>query len=280
MIAAGALASLALLRVHVLVVGLPGYPVLRLRAEAAVRARSWVVTTAPADADLLLVCGTQDPEVAAAVDALWWRVPAPRARRTIGSAEELEDALDSAARVLGDRELQRRAAEHRGPAPVATPEGAFGPLGVAWPPGLVVECATGPGGRIAAVGVRRIGPAAEEDAPPGLLAAADAARLLRLTRWEAPAHRLDRVVDLLLAGAPPERVRSPLRRVAALVGRSASYRWSAGADVPAVDLRQRVLALLTAAIDGTDAPTTRRRLIGARVGDVPAIVAVTEAVGG
>ncbi|MGT2426419.1 hypothetical protein [Amnibacterium kyonggiense] len=204
MTASGALASLALLRVHVLVVGLPGRAVLRLRAEAAVRARSWVVVTAPADADVLLVCGAPEAEIGAAVDALWWDVPAPRARRTIGSADELEDALDSAARVLADRELQRRAGGRGGAAPTAPPDGRFGPIGPAWPPGLVVECAAGPGGRIAAVGVRRLGSATEDAAPPGVLAVADAARLLRLARWEAPARRLDRVVDLLLAGATPE----------------------------------------------------------------------------
>ena len=66
----GVIASLALLRVHVLVVELPGRPALRLRAEAAVRARGWVVTRDPADTDVLLVCGTPRPAIADAVNAL------------------------------------------------------------------------------------------------------------------------------------------------------------------------------------------------------------------
>ena len=53
----GLTAALALLRAHVLVVAAPGRALLRMRAEAAVRARGWPLVAEPEDADLLLVCG-------------------------------------------------------------------------------------------------------------------------------------------------------------------------------------------------------------------------------
>ena len=300
-------ASLALLRVHVLVVELPGRPVLRLRAQAAVRARGWVPVDEPADADLVLVCGTPVPEVVAAVDALWWQVPAPRVRRTVRSAEALPEALDSAARVLADAALQRRAAA----APGTPPEGLrgsaetrrraapevpnaasrlksadprtfsvrFGPVGPDWPAGLLLDCTADAGGRVVAVGVRRLGSSSDRATAPELallLAVADAARLLRLAGWSAPALRLDRVVDLALAGTPRDRVRRRLRAVAGLVRRSATFRWTSGDAA-----RARILTLLDSALGGTvPPPPAERVLVGARLADVPLLVATTEPLDG
>jgi hypothetical protein len=298
----GVTASLALLRVHVLVVELPGRPMLRLRAEAAVRARGWVPVAEPADADLVLVCGTPVPSVVEAVDALWWRVPAPRVRRTVRSAEALQEALDSATRVLADTALQRSAADPDAPPPrgsadpdrhavsggsrtarrlgTADPRTArFGPVGPDWPAGLQLDCSAGADGRIVAVGVRLHAVSGDDEDVPErvlLLAVADAARLLRRTGWAAPALRLDRVVDLVLGGAPPDRVRRRLRSVAGAVRRSATFRWTAGDPV-----RDRVLALLASAVDGTAPPAPpERRLVGAQLADVPVLVALTEPVDG
>jgi hypothetical protein len=273
----GVIAPLALLRVHVLVVELPGRPALRLRAEAAVRARGWNVAREPADADVLLVCGTPRSEIAEAVDALWWHVPAPRARRTVRTAAALPAVLDSAARVLADVALQRRAAADPGRAPADPPPGRFGPLQPDWPAGLVLDCAPGADGRIAAVGSRRLADEPEDDPVPAALSAvADAARLLRLAGWDVPALRLDRVVDLALAGAPPDRLRRRLRSVAGLVGRSGVLRWTLSRDLPSVDARARVLALLAAAMSGESPPGTARVLMGARPASVPLLVAATE----
>lgn len=299
----GLIASLALLRVHVLVVEVPGHPLLRLRAEAAVRARGWLVGGTPEDADLLLVCGAPrldgvdpdgadpdgaDPDSAAAVEALWARVPGPRARRTVRSAEDLPAALDSAARVLADAALQRGAAAAGGPAPSTGPAGRFGPFLPDWPAGLLVDCAVDRAGRVVAVGTRRFPNAvaagegdAEGDAELRgfVLPAAAAARLVRLAGWPAPALRLERLVDRALAGAALHRLRRPLRAVSGTVRRSATLRWVLTRESPAVDVQGRVLDLLAAAVAGAAAPPPApRRLLGQHVDAVPLLVAATEAV--
>ena len=274
----GVIASLALLRVHVLVVELPGRPVLRLRAEAAVRRRGWVVTREPADTDVLLVCGTPRAAIADAVHALWWDVPAPRARRTVRTVAEVDGVLDSAARVLADRALQQRAAADVGTVPATPPPGRFGPLHPDWPAGLVLDCQTEADGRITAAGVRRLAAEREDDpVHAAVLAVADAARLLRMAGWASPALRLDRVVDLALDGVPAERLRPRLRSVAGLVRRSATLRSVLADALPSVDVRTRVLALLSAAIDGdAPPPAPPRVLIGMSLDAVPLLVAATE----
>jgi hypothetical protein len=83
-------------------------------------------------------------------------------------------------------------------------------------------------------------------------------------------------VDLALSGTPRDRVRRRLRSVAGLVRRSATFRWTAGDAV-----RDRVLTLLGSALDGTvPPPPAGRVLIGARLADVPVLVARTEPVDG
>ncbi|MBW4041961.1 MAG: hypothetical protein HIU86_07505 [Acidobacteria bacterium] len=274
----GVMSSLALLRVHVLVVELPGRPVLRLRAEAAVRDRGWIVTREPADTDVLLVCGTPRAAIADAVHALWSDVPSPRARRTVRAVADLGEVLDSAARVLEDRVLQRRAAAEAAPAPAGPPPGRFGPLLPDWPAGLVLDCAPGADGRIAAVGARRLAAEPEDDAlPAAVLAVADAARLLRLAGWAAPALRLDRVVDLSVAGVAPERLRPRLRSVAGRARGSGTLRTVLRDAAPSVDVHARLLSLLDAAIDDdAPPPPASRVLIGTAPDAVPLLVAATE----
>lgn len=274
----GLIASLALLRVHVLVVELPGRPLLRLRAEAAVRTRGWVLSTDPEDTDLVLVCGTPRPEVVEAVDGIWARVPGPRVRRTVRTADELPAALDGAARVLAGAALQRGAAAEAPAARPAPPASRLGPLLPDWPAGLVVEVATDRHGLVTAAGVRRIAAEPEEDADAFLLTVADAARLLRLAGWAALALRLDRVVDLALAGRSRDRLRPRLRGVARAVRRSATLRWVLEREIPAIDVRGRVLALLEAAIAGEALPPPRRVLLGQPAVSLPYLIAATEPV--
>lgn len=274
----GLIASLALLRVHVLVVELPGRPLLRLHAEAAVRARGWVLSTDPEDAELVLVCGTPRPEVVEAVDEIWARVPPPRVRRTVRTADELPTALDGAARVLADEALQRRAATEAPAAGPAPPASRLGPLLPDWPAGLVVEVATDRHGRVAAAGVRRIAAEPEEETDAFLLTVADAARLLRLAGWATLALRLDRVVDLALEGRSPERLRPRLHGVARTVRRSATLRWVLARETPTFDVRARVVGLLEAAIAGEALPPPRRVLLGQPSASLLYLIAATEPV--
>ncbi|RIX30814.1 hypothetical protein [Amnibacterium setariae] len=278
----GLIAALAVLRVAVLVVELPGRPLLRLRAEAAVRARGWTVVSRPEDADLVLVCGTPRPEVAAAVDDLWSRVPVPRARRTVRTAEQLPDALDSAARVLADTALQRRTAAEAPPLVRAAAAPGACALARDWPAGLLLDCAVDRAGRITAVGERRLPAEPEDDPLPDpavLLAIADAAGLLRLAGLPALALRLDRVVDLALGGRDLGALRPRVRRVAAAVRRSASLARLLRHDTPGVDVRARLLALLEPEGDAVATPS-KRRLIGRPAAALPLLVAATEPVPG
>jgi hypothetical protein len=151
-----------------------------------------------------------------------------------------------------------------------------------WPAGLILDCAVDGRDRVTAAGIRRL-PAEQEEDPAGLrtfvLEVADAARLLRLVGWPAPALRLDRVVDLALAGTAPEGLRPRLRSVARSVRRSATMPWVLARDGAGVDVTARILALLTAAVEGTDPPTPpTRRLLGRPAGSLPLVVAVTQGV--
>jgi len=200
----------------------------------------------------------------------------------VRAAEELADALDSAARVLGDDALQREAAATGVPATLGAPGTRLGPVRPHWPAGLIVDCALDDRGRVAAAGVRRL-PAEPEEDTGGLrsfvLPVADAARLLRLVGWPALALRLDRVVDLALAGTAPERLRRRLRAVERAVRRSETLRWVLRREGRGVAIAPRVLALLRAAADGVDPPPPPvRRLLGQDAAALPLLVAVTEEV--
>ncbi|WP_218600850.1 hypothetical protein [Pseudonocardia abyssalis] len=57
---------------------------------------------APADADLLVVCGTPGPRLGDAIERVWSQVPAPRARADVGSADGARDELDRVPHRLRD----------------------------------------------------------------------------------------------------------------------------------------------------------------------------------
>ncbi len=249
----GLMDDLAAARVHVLVVGVPGFPLLRLRALAALRRRGWVEASSPADADVLLVCGTVEDPMRHAADAAWALVPAPRARRTALDAVALEGLLDSAQRVLGDRALQA------GHVPAAVPDATsaatlrLGPVLTDWPAGLIVDCDRR-AGVVAAAAVTRIAPRGREEDPlpadeSAFVQACDrAARLLRLAGWPAEARRLGRCIDRVLAGEPAPSVLPQVRRSAARVARSALLRANLAA-VPGEALH-RLLVILSDAERG------------------------------
>jgi hypothetical protein len=120
------IASLAVSGSRVLLVGVPGGDLLRVRAEAVLAARGWGLASAPADADVLMVCGRPGAELLAAIDRVWAQMPAPRVRIAVESDRELEGALDRAGSELLDVAAQRGDAAARPSVSPIIAEGAEG----------------------------------------------------------------------------------------------------------------------------------------------------------
>lgn len=102
-----ALARSAVRHAHVLVVQTPGHWLTRVAVERHVLARSWRLATSPADADVLLVCGTPGPELTRLVTRLWDQMPGPRTRIQVETAEDVVSALHTAEGQLLDSARQR-----------------------------------------------------------------------------------------------------------------------------------------------------------------------------
>ncbi|MFC3689206.1 hypothetical protein [Aquipuribacter hungaricus] len=107
------LTGLALRRVHVLVVEVPGWWSTRVEAQQQLSARGWREASSPADADVLLVCGLAGDQLDAAVQRVWEQLPGPRARCLAESPTDVEDALQRAAAALADRDAQQHDARDR-----------------------------------------------------------------------------------------------------------------------------------------------------------------------
>lgn len=84
---------------HLLVVEAPNGWLVRVAVEGEIAHRGWRQALSPADADLLVVCGTSaSPELTSAIDHVWDQLPGPRVRIELtypGSAvgAALDDAL-------------------------------------------------------------------------------------------------------------------------------------------------------------------------------------------
>jgi hypothetical protein len=118
------IAALAVSGSRVLLVGVPGGDLLRVRAEAVLAARGWGLASAPADADVLMVCGRPGVELRAAIDRVWAQMPAPRVQIAVESDRGLERALDRARSDLLDVAARRRDAAARPGVLEAMAEGA------------------------------------------------------------------------------------------------------------------------------------------------------------
>ncbi len=110
------IAALALTRVHVLVVEVPGWSLTRMAVERAYTERGWSVALSPADADLLVVAGVPGHALGRHVDQVWEQLPGPRARIEVTSVADVPAAFDRAVEVLLDDEHQRQDT-HEDPAP-------------------------------------------------------------------------------------------------------------------------------------------------------------------
>ncbi|WP_406079090.1 hypothetical protein [Micromonospora sp. NBC_00858] len=114
-----ALARYAVNHAHVLLVEVPGHWLTRAAAEQHLLARGWLFASSPADADVLALCGTPGPEMAAIAARLWEQLPRPRARVQIDAPHLAAAAFESAAAKLLDLSLQRDDSQDRS----ATPDG-------------------------------------------------------------------------------------------------------------------------------------------------------------
>lgn len=103
-------ADAAVKRVHVMIVEVPGSALLRMRAEAAVTARGWVLAGSPADTDALLVCGRPHAQLRGLIDAVWEQIPAPRTQATVNDPSDLASTLDAIVADLADTAAQRERA--------------------------------------------------------------------------------------------------------------------------------------------------------------------------
>ncbi|WP_354670138.1 hypothetical protein [Streptomyces sp. S.PNR 29] len=92
----------AMQRPAVLTVTLPGATEVRMAVEAEVRRRGWPVAGAPADADLLVVCGAPEPGGAEWLDGIQRSMPEPVVRIVVREAGQVAHVLDMACRGLAD----------------------------------------------------------------------------------------------------------------------------------------------------------------------------------
>lgn len=86
-----------------------------MHAERELRRRGWALASAPAEADVLLVCGVPGPALNAVCNRTWAQFPGPRARAAAVTPGSIAAALDDAASSLLDSEAQRRDARERLP---------------------------------------------------------------------------------------------------------------------------------------------------------------------
>ncbi len=107
---------------HVLVIEVPGEWVLRAAVEQAVLDRGWRLATAPAEADVLAVCGAPGPELDAVVRRLWDQLPGPRVRVDLPDREALSSGFERAVRGLVDTASQREDARQRPASPNVEPD--------------------------------------------------------------------------------------------------------------------------------------------------------------
>lgn len=110
-------------RPHVLVVAAPGSTAIRLDVERQLAARGWPASGGPADADVLALCGTPEPRLAAAVEAVWAQLPGPRVRLHLTAVRDVAATLDEVPAGLADLRAQRADARQR-PAQPRPPEPA------------------------------------------------------------------------------------------------------------------------------------------------------------
>lgn len=87
---------------HPFVATVPGATAVRLAVEKELRVRGWAAALSPADADMLVLCGTGGPDFEEAAARVWAQLPAPRTRAAITDSSMVAVALDRARAELND----------------------------------------------------------------------------------------------------------------------------------------------------------------------------------
>ncbi len=98
---------------HALVVEVPGHWRTRAAVERAALRRRWSLAASPADADVLVVCGTPGPRLEGAIDLVWHQMPGPRVRVDLTEPHEVATRLDEAYARLLDTTHHEHDARHR-----------------------------------------------------------------------------------------------------------------------------------------------------------------------
>jgi hypothetical protein len=119
------LLSVAARRPHVLLVPVPGYASVRWAAEDSLDRLGWPRAASPADADVLLCCGSVGPELDSHLRVTWDAMPGPRVRSTVDTATSVDASLTLAAAGLADLPAHRQDAASR-PAPALSAADARG----------------------------------------------------------------------------------------------------------------------------------------------------------
>lgn len=90
------LAQLGSQRLHLLLVDMPGAFDLRVQMERACTIRGWQLALSPADADVLVVCGSSaDSALVDAVEQVWAQLPGPRVRTQVCDVGQVDETLDN-----------------------------------------------------------------------------------------------------------------------------------------------------------------------------------------
>ncbi|MGI9002459.1 MAG: hypothetical protein ACR2GH_12435 [Pseudonocardia sp.] len=226
-----------------LLVTVRGGGAMRLAAERELRERGWAFASAPAEADLFVVCGVPGPELQDAVERVWSELPSPRARADIRDEAGAAGALDRAHARLDDAEEQRADTQARGGGGVAelpmadrAPDRdglvldqlhvSLGPVLPDWPAGVALQL-TIQGDVVQSAEVEVVGESGVGTSPwagDARAAALDSvARLLTVCGCDTAARTARRLRDQLLAGVADD---AELHRFTRRLRRSRTLRWA------------------------------------------------------
>ncbi|GAA4903017.1 hypothetical protein [Streptomonospora salina] len=103
---------------------------LRIAVEDELRRRSWQPALTPVAADMLVVCGPSDGELAQVLDRVWEQIPEPRVRVLLDARDDVARSLNEGSAALAESaEIPRREpplADSAHPAPDPSGHGGAG----------------------------------------------------------------------------------------------------------------------------------------------------------